>query len=65
MVAEVSTDVAPASSPSCDSPGTVPISVYRKVCQERNLAVCKTGMLHVWQHVQPPKLSSLIFKETG
>ena len=39
VVARLSTNFTPVGSPSCDSPGTVPISVYLKVCQERDVAV--------------------------
>ena len=38
VVAQVSIDLVPIGSPSRDSPGTVFISVYRKVCQERDVA---------------------------
>ena len=37
VVGQVSTDVVPVGSSSRDSPRTVPISVYRKVCQQRDL----------------------------
>ena len=53
MAAQVATEVVPVGSPSRESPGTIPISVYRKVCQERDLAVQERDGAGVEAHAAP------------